>query len=86
MPLLVRLTKKLRRMQIEAMAKNAKKRGKSVRNGNRASPYNKYGKQAFQYSSDYHKNYLDNGVLKRDGKIVHFKQTAEHNTVLEAAE
>lgn len=32
------------------MAKNAKKRGKSARNGNAPSPYTKYNKRPYKYS------------------------------------
>lgn len=35
------------------MAKNAKKRGKSVRHGNMPSPYTKYNKTPYIYSQAY---------------------------------
>lgn len=50
------------------MAKNAKKKGKSARNGNRPAPYTKYEKSPFQYDSGYRDNYLKGGVLFRKGK------------------
>ena len=39
--------------RIREMAKNARKRGKSARNGNRPAPYTKYGKSPYIYSQAY---------------------------------
>lgn len=36
------------------MAKNAPKKGRSVRNGNSPSPYTKYEKVAYRYSPQYY--------------------------------
>jgi hypothetical protein len=46
---MVVLRKKLRKL----MAKNKIKRGKSMRNGNLPSPYQKYGKTPYVYSESY---------------------------------
>lgn len=70
--MLSRLGKKLRKLIEEnQMAKNTRKKGKSVRNGNAPSPYNKYKKQAYQYGESYKNNYLLNGILHRNGKPVY---------------
>jgi len=43
----------LRRM-IVVMSKRVKSKGRSMRNGNAPSPYTKYAKTPYKYSSQYH--------------------------------
>lgn len=50
---LVRRVKRLKRRLCE-MAKNKRQTGKSVRHGNLPSPYQKYQKTPFRYSSAYY--------------------------------
>ncbi len=49
------LLKKLRK--IAAMAKNSRKCGRSMRNGNAPSPYTKYNKTPHRYSAAYYSWY-----------------------------
>lgn len=46
------LMRQLRKM-VDKMAKNGPKKGKSARNGNAPSPYQKYGKTPHKYSQKY---------------------------------
>lgn len=50
--LITRLCKKLRKAVM--MAKNERKKGKSVRNGNAPSPYTKQNKTPYKYSAEYY--------------------------------
>lgn len=52
-PFDLKLAKRLIK-RIKVMAKNARRKGKSVRNGNSKSPYQKYQKRPYQYSSAYY--------------------------------
>lgn len=72
--LVTRLWKKLRKnVKDNQMAKNTRKQGKSVRHGNSPSPYMKYNKYPYSYGEIYKNNYLQNGVLYRNGKPVYHK-------------
>lgn len=48
------LLKRLRKKALASMAKNMKQKGRSARNGNAPSPYQKYGKVPHRYSSAYY--------------------------------
>ena len=50
----MRLLCKLRKMVKMSMAKNSPKKGKSTRNGNQPSPYQKYDKRPYRYSGAYY--------------------------------
>lgn len=66
------------------MAKNAKKKGRSVKNGNSPSPYTKYQKSPFQYDKEYHSNYLVNGILFRNGRPYHHRTINSKNVPMAA--
>ncbi len=59
---------KAKKDENDDMAKRKKPKGKSVRNGNSPSPYNKYKKLPFFYGEGYKDNVLVNGVLYRNGR------------------
>lgn len=49
------MTNMLRHLRkILNMAKNVRQKGKSARNGNSPSPYTKYAKTPYKYSTKYH--------------------------------
>lgn len=75
-----KLMRKLRKQtEDDQMAKNTRKKGRSVKNGNAPSPYLKYQKQPYTYGESYRQNYLVNGVLYRNGKPVYHKD--EHRAM-----
>ena len=78
---------KRKKDESEEMAKRRKAKGKSVRNGNAPSPYNKYKKLPFFYGEGYKDNQLINGVLCRNGKPHRHKDKPTSNEdLMQAAE
>lgn len=57
------------------MAKNRPKRGRSRRNGNAMSPWQKYGKQKYRYSQDYR----DWFSMMKGGRAIVSKKRLKHN-------
>ena len=63
------------------MAKNARRKGRSTRNGNAPSPYAKYKKQPFQYSQGYYA--WKRSAMRGANRV---EQNAAAKGVLQAAE
>ena len=47
------LSSLVKKIKVFKMAKNSRKKGKAVRNGNAPSPYTKYNKKPYEYSAAY---------------------------------
>lgn len=83
----LQLAKRLRK-RIKVMAKNMRKKGKSVRNGNSPSPYTKYGKRPHQYSQSYNswKNDMVNNRRGATAISSNKQRGVDKRTLLQAAE